>query len=152
MGRIVDPLFTYNKCKDKEFGLLLKSVCQSVIRDGLQLASDGTVVRPFTSFKPVFYIFSIFNGIKKALLDGKEVLADCYWQSEWDHIPGGVIDSSYQNLKLFPHAFKVFGFLKKNGIMYLVVQNSKGSKVGDNGLFYFPESIANKFLSAYYFN
>jgi hypothetical protein len=153
IGKAIDPMFTYNKSKDAQFGLLPEKVCQSVIDDGFQLISGGEPIKIFKEYKSVFYIFNIFAGIKRTILNkNKEVLAGCFWQPEWNNLTGGVIDGMYQNLDLFPHAFKVFGVIEKNGIIYLVVQNSEGKEVGDNGLFYFPESIARNFQFAYYFN
>lgn len=156
IGKLIDPLFTYEKAKDDFFaGLIPDVACQSVINDGFQLQAGGEPVKVFKDYKVINsipFFFNIFAGIKKVLLDKKkDVLAGCYWQPEWDKLPGGIIDGMYQNLKLFPHAFKVFGLVEKNGIMYLVVQNSKGTGVGDSGIFYFPESIAKKFSFAYYF-
>lgn len=155
-GRLIDPLFTYNKLKDSQFGFVPEQVCQSVISDGFQLQAGGEPVKIFKEFKSVFtfpYFFNIFDGIKRVLLTkNKGVLAGCYWQPEWDKKKDGIIDSMYQNLALFPHAFKVFGITEKNGIIYLMVQNSQGKEVGDNGIFYFPESIAKNFQFAYYFN
>lgn len=153
IGKNIDPMFTYQKVKDSEFGLVPEEVCQSVISDGFQLQAGGEPIKIFKEYKRVFYIFNIFAGIKNVLLNKhKEVLAGCYWQPEWDKVPGGIVDGMYQDLKLFPHAFKVFGIVERNGIIYLVIQNSRGTSVGDNGLFYFPESIARKFRFAYYFN
>jgi hypothetical protein len=156
IGQLIDPLFTYEKLDDEFFGLIPEVVCQSVISDGFQLQAGGEPVKVFKEYKKVKtipFFFNIFAGIKSVLLNKKkEVLAGCYWQPEWDKLPGGVIDSMYQNLKLFPHAFKVFGIVEKNGIMYLVIQNSQGKEVGDGGLFYFPESVAKHFQFAYYFN
>lgn len=153
IGGLINPMFTYQNTKDGEFGIPPEKVCQSVISDGFQLQAGGEPIKIFKEYKKVFYVFNIFAGIKNVLLNKKkEVLAGCYWQPEWDKLPGGVVDSLYQDLKLFPHAFKVFGLKDINGIMYLVIQNSKGNSIGDNGIFYFPESIARKFRFAYYFN
>lgn len=156
IGKLIDPMFTYQKSENGCFGLIPETVCQSVINDGFQLQAGGEPIKVFKEFKKVytFPIFlNIFAGIKKVLLDKKkEVLAGCYWQPEWDKVPGGVIDGLYQNLRIFPHAFVVLGVAEKNGIIYLVIQNSKGEKVGNSGLFYFPEEIAKTFQFAYYFN
>lgn len=151
LGEKVDANLFYQRIKDGQFGLKPKQSCQKAVDYGLPLQVGGTK-KVFSSFHRV-WCWNYFNGIRDIIINKKKsVITGCYWQPEWDKKKDGIVDGMYQNLKIFPHAFKVFGITEKNGIIYLVVQNSKGTNVGDNGIFYFPESIARNFLFAYYFN
>ena len=155
LGVLIDPSYTYRMAGDGQFGLLPEKVCESVIRDGLQPMAGGGPVKAFSCFRKVFtfpFLLDTFAGIRRVLLTNKDgVLAGCYWQPEWDKCPGGIIDGMYQDLSIFPHAFRVYGTVVKDGIMYLAVQNSTGRDKGDNGTFYFPREVADRFQFAYYF-
>lgn len=138
-GKIVDPKPLYQLTDDSGFGQLPQVVCDKAIELG------------WFKSKHKVWCFNWFDGIKNKIEQGYSVLTGCFWQPEWNKKKDGIVDSFYQNLTIFPHAFKVCGFCEKNGIIYLVVQNSGGVEVGDNGFFYFPREIASKFHFAYYF-
>jgi len=137
---IIDPRPIYIGADDGHFGQVPASVCKAAV-----------ILGYVQDYHSVWPIWNYFVAIKRTLLNKKKsVLTGCYWQPEWDKAEGGVIKSWHQNLEIFPHAFKVFGIKEMGGVEYLVVQNSNGTAVGDNGIFYFPEEIVRKFQFAYF--
>lgn len=81
----------------------------------------------------------------------RSIFTGCYWQNSWTNITGGIIPKDSMNLSINPHAFKIFGQKRINGEIHLVAQLSNGTEIGDNGKFYFPRNIINRFLFAYTF-
>ena len=65
------------------------------------------------------------------------------WYNEWTTAPGGIIPTTYSEVGGL-HSVAILGFTKKDGVNYIVVQNSYGDGIGDHGLFYFPDSVFNR--------
>ena len=91
----------------------------------------------------------IFDSMRRAIQDMKRPLtAGIMWKNEWDNMSGGIIKDTGQT-NLGGHAVKIAGWKQINGIPYLVIQNSWGVSMGDNGLFYFPREVANVVFGSY---
>ena len=102
-----------------------------------------------------------FDNIRSVMwqnrMEARSVLAGCAWRYSWNNAKGGIIPrTGWENEKGFGHAFKVFGQMwlddpenpgKK--ALYLVMVNSWGPKVGDNGIFYFSREVVNREFSPY---
>jgi len=71
------------------------------------------------------------------------ILAACFWPSEFQYAPGGLIPTTY-NPTQFGHAFRIVGQKMVNGQPRLVIQNSYGREVGYQGKYFFPRSVVNK--------
>jgi len=85
--------------------------------------------------------FDTFENIKQALYRNNcPILTGAMWYSEWQYATNGYIPKTYSG-KTGLHAFAIIGWAGDN---YIIVQNSYGTDVGDNGLFYFPVSVVNK--------
>lgn len=82
-------------------------------------------------------------------MQGASILTGMYWQPEWISAPGGIIPEKARLDEVNPHAVKICGQKTINGTLYLIIQNSYGEQVGDQGFFYFPRSIVNKFFFGY---
>lgn len=76
------------------------------------------------------------NQIQAPLVAG----LDWYWDFD---TPNGIIPNSFTNL-LGGHCVKIAGFKQIGGVDYLVIQNSWGEPLGNNGLFYFSREMTNK--------
>lgn len=94
--------------------------------------------------------YDTFDNIRAALwqhrAEKRSVYTGCIWQNTWSNSEGGVI-SKKPGAGSFGHAFKVFGVKYFKGEPYLMVQNSYGTDVGDNGIFYFPRNIVNAYFT-----
>ena len=88
-----------------------------------------------------------FDNIRVALWqhrDEKRVIyTGCTWRNGWMRASGGIIPVM-RRTGGYGHAFAVIGQKVIKGIPYLIVQNSYGPNVGDNGLFYFPRKTVNR--------
>lgn len=97
----------------------------------------------------------IFDSIREAMWlalsigERRSVFVGAYWQGHWTHQPVGIIPVDNIYNKINPHAFKVYGQKTINGVLYLKAQLSNGTTIGDQGIFYFPREIVNKFMYAY---
>lgn len=77
-------------------------------------------------------------------VEKRSVLLGVKWRYTWNTAPGGIIpDSGWENDKGEGHCVKGFGQALINGKLYLKVQNSWGTDVGDRGVFYFPREVVN---------
>jgi hypothetical protein len=83
-------------------------------------------IKPFGSFKKV-------KNIDDALLS-TTVLTGLFWQGEWNS--GIMITDINNSHKYEPHEVRIIG--KKDE--HYVVQNSRGSDVGENGLWYMDKT------------
>lgn len=90
-----------------------------------------------------------FDDIRVAMWLAKDekrcVVVGSEWFKDW-MTSDGIISNTKPTQPIGGHAFKIAGWTTKNDIEYLVVQNSWGNGVGDNGLFYFPREIVNKYF------
>lgn len=79
-----------------------------------------------------------FDSIRQILwankLGGVTAFVGLYWQPEWTYAQGGIC-AFFGNDRSLPHAIKIFGQKTINGVVYLMVQNSWGKEVGDQGIF-----------------
>jgi hypothetical protein len=92
-------------------------------------------VKPFRSFRKV-------RNIEKALERGS-VQVGLYWQGQWDD--NAIIPIEEDFHKFEPHEVRIIG-IKDN--MY-IIQNSRGEKIGDKGLFYIPKEMKKVIRYAY---
>lgn len=96
-------------------------------------------VYPFGSFKSVGKDFeTIYNTAKT-----ESLIVGLYWQPEWNKNP--IIDNIHSFSKYEPHEVRIIG-VKDDKI---VIQNSKGSDKGDNGLWYMSGFAAKAIQHAY---
>ncbi len=97
---------------------------------------------------------SLFDSIRATMwqnrAEKRTVFAGVYWQPLWSRAEGGVCEH-YGPDRNSPHAVKIFGSKVINGKVYLMVQNSYGKEVGDNGIFYFSKEVADNLVFAYTF-
>jgi len=95
-------------------------------------------VKPFKSFYRV-------QGIEK-VLEKTSIDVGLYWQKGWSS-NAFISDKGKDNWnKLSPHEVRCIGI--KDG--FLVLQNSRGSDKGDNGLWYLPKEAYNMIIHKYY--
>jgi len=64
----------------------------------------------------------------------------------WDPVPA-IIPNNYPDG--FGHAITAIGWKKIEGETYLVIQNSYGSRFGDQGRHFFPREVINKYVAVY---
>lgn len=130
-----------------EYGVLPKSKSpfspQTHSRDFL---ADWRNWQPYQSFtvKPFGSFYKARDWDK--VLEKTTIFAGIYWQSEWDKNP--IISTDVGFHKLTPHEVRIIGV--KDG-MY-VIQNSRGSDKGDQGLWYLPKGAKKYVNHAYYFD
>lgn len=142
----VNPDYTYYKSKDHgKFGILPRRALDSVVSDGVQLET-GEIVFPFNRYRRVWGWGNLFGAILKALERGP-VFCGCYWQAGWNETPYVSLPDTWETYGA--HAFAVIGVIEKNDIIYVQVQNSRGAESGDNGIWYFPSEVVNRFSFAY---
>ena len=67
------------------------------------------------------------------------------WHEEW-LTNKGIVSEKKPEKEVGGHAIKCAGWKKIDGKEYLVIQNSYGTEYGDNGMFYFPRTIVNKYF------
>jgi len=142
----IDPDYLYSNSKDSDFGIKPTTALQTAINRGLKVLNTGEIIYPFKDYRRIWGWFNLFGQIVKALDDGP-VFCGCYWQGECDN--SSFIKLPIEWLNLGGHAFKIYGTVEVNGILYLKIQNSRGTNIGDNGIWYAPKEVVNKFLFAY---
>lgn len=153
LGRPVDDEFIYNNTKDGKYGVTPERAIASVISNGIRLLDSGKVISFFDGSRKIrglnfLWFPDFFNAIKNALSFGP-VFCGTYWQTGWDKNSLGILVHPPVWQKYAPHAFAVIGVTTIDGTEYLIIQNSRGSDVGDGGLFYASQQIANMFTFAY---
>ena len=85
-----------------------------------------------------------FDEIKQILYQEKRaILTGIAWYNSFTYAPAGIVPENYDELGGL-HCIPIIGFKKIGGVDYLVVQNSYGTEIGDEGLFYFSEAVFNK--------
>lgn len=93
-----------------------------------------------------------FDSIRWALWQNRQfkrsIFAGIFWQPEWTNAPGGICEAPLNNLRTYPHAIKIFGQKTINGKIYLKVQNSWGTSVGDNGIYYLSREATKMLIFA----
>jgi len=95
--------------------------------------------------------YDTFDNIRSALWINREekrsVLTGSLWYVEWTDAEKGLVPLD-SKLKLFGHAFKVFGWKTliegAKRVPFLMAQLSNGTKIGDEGIFYFRREVVNK--------
>lgn len=90
-------------------------------------SSEDFVAKPFKAYKRVYDI--------KSALKESTLMARMYWQEAWDHSP--YVESVGEYNRLSPHEVRILGFEKG----YYVIQNSRGTSLGDKGIWYIAEDI-----------
>jgi len=97
----------------------------------------------------------LFDSIRGFLWENKDrkqsVFTGTYWQPEWTFVKDGIASKDSANEPVNAHAFKVAGQKIIEGVPHLVIINSYGYGIGDQGRFYFPREVVNRFLFAYAF-
>lgn len=95
-----------------------------------------------------------FDNIRSALWQnattkaGSGVLFGLLWRDEWTYSPGGVIPEIVPASGGGGHAVYLRGQKMIGTIPYIVLQNSWGKSLGDNGLYYVPRSVINNEFAA----
>lgn len=90
----------------------------------------------------------LFDNVRQAIVTNQRpLMGGLTWYNEYTTQNGIMADNGKQLLG--GHCIKIAGFTTKNGIPYLVLQNSWGTGVGDQGKFYMPRDLANKALSQF---
>lgn len=81
--------------------------------------------------------------------DKKLASVGFYWLPSFTYAPNGIIpnDTSRSTREGSGHNVRARGQKTINGIPYLIIQNSYGTGVGDNGLHYFPREVINKYVA-----
>lgn len=152
----LDDEYLYNNSKDDEFGVTAQKALSAAIHQGVKFLDSEGVVKPFVSSKRIWglgflWFPDMFDSIVTQLAKGK-VFCGCYWQTGWDKSVGGVLVEPTEWQKVAPHAFAVFDTVEINGVLHLKIQNSRGTEVGDGGIFYANREVVNHFSFAYRLN
>ncbi len=132
--------------------------------------TQGDITKPPSDFNEDSFFtvdgpYDLFDNsrsamaIAKAMAEKRCVQFGTTWFLEWSFAQGGVIQGSYATLTpIGLHALKGAGWTrhKKDGTPlpalpnndpYLAIQNSYGTGYGDDGIFYFPRAVVNKYFS-----
>lgn len=92
----------------------------------------------------------LFDSVRSALVEtNNPIQGFVMWYADWDNTTDGIITPTFTSI-LGGHAIKIAGFTTVNNVPYIVIQNSWGSTVGINGLFYFDRATFNKAFGAGY--
>lgn len=115
----------------------------------LYLDDAAKIHRCGSYFTPSGYR-ELFDSIRNIIqIERVGLVAGVYWQPEWQ---GAVIPKEGPYKKVNPHQVYIRPaqkILPGESEPRLVIQNSYGPGFGDNGLFYFPREVVNKFLFSY---
>lgn len=85
----------------------------------------------------------LFDNTRSAIqINQRPCMGGLTWMSEWTNAPGGMITTS-GSTPLGGHCIKIAGWKTINGVFYMVLQNSWGNGVGDNGLYYMSREVFN---------
>lgn len=117
----------------------------------LQVPLSTAVEKGFPNYAPSAYFWitpnngqDLFDSVRTALLTTNyPLVAGVMWDNSWTETPQGIVQS-LGNSPLGGHCVKIAGFKTINGQPYIVIQNSWGTSLGDNGLWYFPRSVFNQ--------
>lgn len=93
----------------------------------------------------------LFDAIRGALYlnrgEMRSIYTGCIWRPGWTFSEGGVIPNEAIGGGV-GHCFKICNGQKIiNGQPHLIIQNSSGDQVGDNGFFYMSREVANRELT-----
>lgn len=148
LGVLIDDGYIYDNSIRDDFGIKPSNAIASVVDKGVR-TQTGSIFHPFSRAKKVWG-WSLFDECREVMFyEKKSLFCGIYWQPEWTFIKDGMATPVENWTKFMPHAFKVFGQKNINGIIYLKVQNSQGIESGDNGIWYFPKEVADKFSFVY---
>jgi len=100
--------------------------------------SDELAAAPYKK-KSYFQVKGDFDQIKQVLFNNapakRAILTGVDWGEGWEAAPGGVIKNYTATGSL--HAVPIIGFKQD----YIILQNSYGKEIGDNGKFYVPRGV-----------
>lgn len=145
---LVDDDYIYENSQHDDFGIKPSIAVQAVIEKGVR-TKTGSIFHPFAKAKKVWG-WSLFNRCREIMFDEKlSLFCGIYWQPEWTFVTDGIVFPVETWMKTMPHAFKVYGQKRINGILYLKVQNSQGEESGDKGIWYFPKEVADRMNFVY---
>lgn len=117
------------------YGVLPKSKSPFTGKEPREFLQDWRNWEPYMRFaaKP----FASFRRTFTPTFDQRNVtyMAGIFWQAEWDNSP--YIESMGEYNKFTPHEVRILG--EKDD--YYVLQNSRGTDVGDGGLWYYKKSL-----------
>lgn len=145
-----DPEFTYRNSLIVSGGSdpTIEQTLTAIKQYGLLPMGGGDPLQyRAKDFSKVWGPMNTYSLIRGAMAKGFPVLCGIYWQQDWNVIKDGVINSNFQDYKLFPHAIKVYGQMTINKEVHLMVLNSEGTEVGNHGVFFFGKG--SKFMSPY---
>ena len=90
-----------------------------------------------------------FDSIRLAIESSEyPVSAGMDWYEEYSEAVNGVMQDNGKNL-LGGHCIKIAGWNTIAGVPYLLLQNSGGTSIGSQGIFYMPRDLANKAFAPY---
>lgn len=149
-GEVLYPEETYRKAKrsNQDIGFRLSDAITFACENGFPRADGGIYINKCLVPFKVGGTQDTFDNIRTTIFSSKHSLVfTAFWKPEWTFASHGIVQDSI-NPGGEPHAFRILGWNKD----VLVIQNSRGDKVGDKGLFYFTRDIVNKnFISGYAF-
>lgn len=91
----------------------------------------------------------LFDSCRSAIVQSNyPLMAGLNWMDEYTSAPQGIINQFGSNL-LGGHCVKLAGWKQINNETYIIIQNSWGAGVGDNGCYYMPRSVFNGAFSPY---
>lgn len=98
--------------------------------------------------------YDAFDTVRAALwqhrAENRSIACGVRWRYNWSDIPTGIIPSESIG-DGEGHALKICGQKIIDGEIYLVIQNSWGTEVGDNGFFYVNREVFNREFRPYGF-
>lgn len=114
-------------------------------------------VKPLDQSKPIvkeddYYAidgkFDLFDNVRVAMWMAQSekrcAMLGAMWYQEWFYAHGGIVPTTYKK-RVGLHATKCAGWKKlPDGEIYMVIQNSVGMGLGDQGMYYIPRSVFNK--------
>ena len=117
------------------------------LADARNWPASGLTAASIYKKKSYFHVEGDFDAVRRVLYENSKfkraILTGVLWYNDWTTAPNGIVpDFSISPAGL--HCIAIIGFTKKNGIDYLVVQNSYGEEIGDHGLFYFDRATFNE--------
>ena len=122
--------------------------CTKPERYDLSLDHNALIHKQASYFKADNRMGDRFDSILLSLWQNKRydrtVGAGVYWHWQWSDSKDGVVEK-ISGERGSGHAIEIEGYEKlPSGKEYLVILNSGGKDVGDNGRFYFPRDVINE--------
>ncbi len=107
---------------------------------------DNIAIDPFhSSFEIKKDGYKDLFDAMRATMWSQKVWLDCagYFVPEWMYASKGMIPKQFIKQEINGHKFVICDSVEINGEPYLVIANSWGKRMGDNGFYYLPREAAN---------